>query len=263
MKEQAEKAQRLRAIIVDDESLARARIRRILQKDESVEIVAECANGPAAVDAVRIHNPDVLFLDIQMPGMDGFAVLQKLADIRIIPHVVFITAFDQYAVRAFEVLALDYLLKPFNELRLQKALNRVRDRMKIKNELELQNSIRALLDEWQSKSRYIEQIAIKEDGRIRIFRVKDIDWIAADSKYVRLHIGRESCLHRESLAALEEQLDSKRFVRIHRSAIVNLSRIKECHPLFHGDMRIILHDGTQLTLSRTCRKRFDELFRLS
>lgn len=253
----------LRVITVDDESLARARIRRMLQKDSNIEIVAECTNGRTAVEAVRTHRPDVLFLDIQMPGMDGFAVLEKLVEINVIPHVVFITAFDQYAVRAFEVLALDYLLKPFNESRLQKAITRVREQIKLESGVYLQTSIHTLLNEWKSNAQYPEQLAVREDGRIKIARVKDIDWIEADSKFVRLHAGKESYFFRESLATLEERLDPKRFIRIHRSAIVNLSRIKECYPLFHGDMRLILHDGTQLTLSRTCRKKFDEIFRLS
>lgn len=249
----------IKAVIVDDEALARARLRRMLQKDPDVEIISECSGGEEALATLNRTWPDVIFLDVQMPGFDGFRVLEALArrPSKFLPHIVFITAHNQYAIRAFEVFALDYILKPFNEARLQKALSRVKNQVHLQETSSLKDSVSALLHEVRSQSQFVDHLAIKEDGRIMIVRAKDIDWIEAETKYVRFHVGKESHLMRESLTSLEERLDPKRFVRIHRSAIVNVSRIKELHPLFHGDFHIILQNGTTLTLSRTYRKNLE------
>ncbi len=246
----------LRVMIVDDEPLARTRIKRMLQNIGHIEIAGECADGREATEQIPKIQPDVLLLDVQMPEMDGFQVLQKLGSN--FPYVIFVTAYDQYALRAFEVYALDYLLKPFNETRLKKALDRARWQVELKNTAGFTEQISTLLNELKEKP-HLDRLVMKDDRKIWFVPVLSIDWIEADGKYVNVHVGKDSHLLRESLTALETKLNPKLFARIHRSSIVNLERIKELQPWFHGDYRVILSNGTELILSRTYRKRFQEL----
>jgi two-component system, LytTR family, response regulator len=246
----------LRAMIVDDEPLARTRIKRMLENIGSIEIVGECSNGREATLQIPKIQPDLLLLDIQMPEMDGFQVLQTLNSK--FPYVIFVTAYDQYALRAFEVFALDYLLKPFNEARLEKAIRRAREQIELKNDANFTEQISKLVDELKEKS-HLDRLVMKDERKIWFVPVQTIDWIEADGKYVNVHVGKDSHLLRESLTALENKLNPKLFARIHRSSIVNVERIKELQPWFHGDYRVILSNGTELILSRTYRKRFQEL----
>jgi two-component system LytT family response regulator len=249
---------RIKAIIVDDEPLAREKIRDMLKDDPSIEVVAECASGAKAVSAIEKLHPDLLFLDIQMPQMDGFAVLKTIPQENL-PHVIFVTAHDQYALKAFEVYALDYLLKPFDKERFRTALKRAKSQVRRDQSSQVSSGILALLEELQESNRHLDRLVIKNSGRIHFIKTIDIDWIEADGNYVRIHAGKESHLLREPISSLETQLNAKKFLRIHRSTIVNLDRIHELQPWFHGEYRIILKDGTQLMLSRSYRDRLQQV----
>jgi two-component system LytT family response regulator len=244
---------KLRALIVDDEALARRRIRRLRAGDSGIAIAGECADGASALTAIDQLRPDLVFLDVQMPELDGFEVLQRLegADL---PAIVFVTAYDRYALRAFDVHAIDYLLKPFTPERFRTALSRVRHRLGRKDG---QDGLAALARELRARPRPLARIAVRAKGRILLIETGRIDWIEAADNYVRLHAGGAEYLLRETLAALEQQLDPDRFVRIHRSTIVQLDRVRELHPATHGDFDVVLRDGTRLTLSRTCRDRLE------
>lgn len=246
----------MRVIIVDDEPLARDRLRAMLSKEEDVQVLAECGDGREALHAIKRDHPDVVFLDIQMPEMDGFGVLAHLKH-GPIPRIIFVTAFDEFAVKAFEVHAVDYLLKPFDRERLQQALARVREQMKSASPGELTEKLSALLESFQGGAgdgRAADRIAVKLDGRVIFLRPGDIDWIEAQDNYVKLHVGREAHLVRDTLSNFETRLDSKRFIRIARSTIVNIDRVREMQPMFHGEYVVILHDGTKLTMSRGYRE---------
>lgn len=250
---------KLKVIIVDDEPLAREKIREMLRGDGEVEIVAECAGGQKAVASIQKSAPDLLFLDIQMPGMDGFEVL-KAVPTQDMPYVIFVTAYDQYAVRAFEVYALDYLLKPFDRERFQKALQRAKTLIRRDRAGDLSHGILSLIEELKGGSKqHLERLVIKNSGRVQFLKTQDIDWIEAEGNYVRVHVGKEAHLLRETISTLETQLHPRKFMRVHRSTIVNLDRIKELQPWFHGEYRIILRDGTQLMLSRSYRERLNEV----
>ena len=249
---------RIRALIVDDEPLARRRLRRMLAQHADVEIIGDAANGRDAISAIRERGPDLVFLDVQMPEMDGFAMLDAL-EAKEMPLVVFVTAYDQYALRAFEVYALDYLLKPFDRQRFNKALQRAKSRLQPEKSSEINQRTLALLEELKAQTSHMERFIIKSGGRAFFLKIEEIDWIEAEGKYVRLHVGKESYLLREAISSLEAQLDPKRFPRIHRSTIVNIDRIRELQPWFHNEYRVILRDGTQLMLSRSCRKKLGEL----
>ena len=250
--------QRIRTVIVDDEPLARRRIRRMLARDAEIEIVSDCSNGKEAIAAIKNLKPDLLFLDIQMPEIDGFDVLESL-DPSQLPLVIFITAYDQYALRAFEVSAVDYLVKPFDRVRFEKALDRAKLRMAGERGSDLSRQTLALLEELKARSNHVERLLIKAGGRAFFLKTDEIDWIEAEGKYVRLHAGKESYLLREAIGSMETQLNPKKFPRIHRSSIVNIDRVRELQPWFHNEYRVILNDGTELMLSRSCRKRLGEL----
>lgn len=246
----------MRAIIVDDEPLARERLRGLLAKETDVQILAECGDGQEAVTTIRRENPDVVFLDIQMPELDGFGVLRELKSGRM-PLIIFVTAFDEFAVKAFEVHALDYLLKPFDRDRLKQALTRAREELKSPNPTELTEKLTALLGSLQpgaGDGRTGDRLAVKLDGRVIFLRPNDIDWLEAQDNYVKLHVGREAHLVRDTLSSFEGRLDARRFIRIARSTIVNIDRVREMQPMFHGEYVVILHDGTKLTLSRGYRE---------
>lgn len=248
----------IRALIADDEALARKFIRRMLKDDHDVEIVAECSNGKEAVMMIRKQSPDVVFLDVQMPEMDGFAVLESIG-IERLPEIIFATAYEQYAIRAFELHALDYLLKPFDQARFKNAIKHAKTRVRSQRRNETRMQISALLDSIKNKPEHLDRLMIKAGGRITFLSVNEINWIEADDKYVHLHTGKISPMVRQTLSAMETQLDPKKFRRIHRSAIVNVERIQELQPLFNGEHSILLEDGTKLTLSRNYK---DKLFEI-
>lgn len=264
---------RIRVLIVDDEPPARAKVRRFLARDSEVEVVGEVGSGTEAVEAIRRLAPDVVFLDVQMPGLDGFGVLDALQRSTpsegplvestapaAIPHIVFVTAYDEYAVNAFEVHAVDYLLKPFAPDRFARALERVKERVRGRSDDGLDRRLREVLAQARPSTAYLERLLVPDGARSVLLDVARIDWIEAEHNYVRLHVGQGSHLVRGTLAALEERLDPTRFIRIHRSRIVNAERIREIHPWSHGDQLVVLHDGTELMMSRRYR---DRLARLS
>lgn len=247
-----------RTLIVDDEPLARERLRQLLAGESDIELVGECADGREAVAAIRETSPDLVFLDVQMPELTGFEVLEQVRGGRL-PAIVFVTAHDQFALKAFEVHALDYLLKPFDRDRFQTALRRALDHIRRNQAGELDQRLSALLRDLKPPARTPDRLAVKSGGRVVLVRVDDIDWVEAADNYVELHVGAESHLHRETMADLEQMLPPARFMRISRSAIVNVDRIKELQPLFHGEYAVILRNGTRLTLSRSYREKLDQL----
>jgi two-component system, LytTR family, response regulator len=236
----------IRAVIVDDEPLARGRLRRLLAAHADVDVVAECGDGRAAVAAVRAGAPDVLFLDVQMPEVDGFAVLAELGDAA--PAVVFVTAYDRHAVRAFDAEAIDYLVKPFDAARLARALDRVRRRGD-----DLRPRLAALLAALPA-SVSASRLPVRIGERIELVDVDDIDYLAADGNYVAVHVRGKAHLVRDTLSAMAARLDPRRFVRVHRSRIVRVERVRAIEPLFHGEYRLTLHDGTHLTTARSYRE---------
>jgi two-component system LytT family response regulator len=249
----------IRALIIDDEPLGREIIRDLLEGDQEVEILGECASGLEALRMIEALSPDLIFLDVQMPEIDGFAVLERLRPGRM-PGVIFITAYDQYAVRAFDKNAVDYLLKPFDQERFDRALGRAKSQLWQQKAGTLNLQIKNLLEEVKSQSGYLERLLVKMGGRVIFVKTEEIDWIAAEGNYSRLHTKSEQYLVREVIGTLETQLDPKKFLRIHRSTIVQIDRIRELHPYFQGEHYLILRDGTQLTLSRSYQKRLQELF---
>jgi len=249
---------KIQALIVDDEPLARDRLQKLLDADPDVTVLGQCSNGKEAVKTIRTEKPDLVFLDVQMPELDGFGVIAALEPDQI-PLVIFVTAHDKFALKAFEVHALDFLLKPFDRDRFQTALKRAKDRIRQKRPGELDQRIAALIAEIKPEAKALERMAVKTSGRVIFVKTSDIDWIEAADNYVNLHVGNESHLHRETLTALAERLPPKKFMRISRSTIVNVDRIKELQPLFHGEYAVILRNGTTLTLSRSYRDALDEL----
>jgi two-component system LytT family response regulator len=248
----------IRAIIVDDERLARRRVREMLSGDREIEIVGEPANGPEAIQAVRQNNPDLMFLDVQMPGMDGFEVINVLRDERL-PLVVFITAYDQYALRAFEACALDYILKPFDRARFERAVEQAKCRIRQERRIDLTQHLLALLENLKPRTVYPERMAIKDGGRIVYVKTESIEWVEADGNYVRIHAGKSSYHLLGTIGSLEAQLDPKTFRRIHRATIVNIDCIRELQPWFNGCYRVILHSGAELSLSRGYREKQSQL----
>lgn len=232
-------------------------IREMLEIDSEVEIVGECTNGREAVEAIKSSAPDIVFLDVQMPELGGFEVLESF-DSNASPYVIFVTAYDQYAVRAFEVHALDYLLKPFDRERFEVAWRRAKTQIRLHRTSRRDQDIIALLEELKAGPRYLERLVIKNGGRVFFLHVQDIHCIEAEGNYVRVYDNQKGYLLRETISSLEEQLDPKQFLRIHRSAIVKIDRIKEMQPWFHGEYRIIMENGKQLALSRNYRANLQE-----
>lgn len=253
---------KIRTLIVDDEPLAREWVRNGLQDEADVEIVAECGDGFEAVKAVTELKPDLMVLDVQMPGLDGFGVLASLEP-QDLPAVIFVTAFDRYALKAFEAHAVDYLMKPFSSERLHEALERARAQVDRSSSSDLKAALSALLEDIQRERAYPEWLLIKKDDRSVFLRVADIDWIESSRNNVRLHVGKEIYVYHETTSGIEAKLDPKKFFRIHRSTIVNIEKIKEMHPWFNGDYAVSLKDGTKLTLSSTYRERLKEFRRLA
>jgi two-component system LytT family response regulator len=249
----------IRTLIVDDEQMARASIRVLLGADPEIELVGECGSGVDAVNAIAARAPDLVFLDVQMPRMNGFEVLEAVGDARRFA-VVFVTAYDSYAIEAFDVQALDYVLKPFDDRRFQRALERAKDQIRHARLDHLASElVHAMAGggpaEKPPAAEPFERIVIRDGGRTVFIPISDIDWIEAADYYVQLHVGKKSYLHREPMRDLEARLDPRRFVRIHRSTIVALDRVAELRPSAHGDHCVRLRDGTDLKLSRARRGR--------
>jgi len=250
---------KIRALIVDDEPLARERLMSLLAAESDIEVAGQCANGAEALAAIEEKAPDLVFLDVQMPELDGFGVLAALEGERR-PAIIFVTAHDRFALKAFEVHAIDYLLKPFDRERFQKALDRARGQVKRQQGGQIDDRLAALLAELkQDQTKQLDRIPVKGSGRVVLVKVNDIDWIEAADNYVNLHAGKEAHLHRETMTALEKKLPAEKFLRISRSAMVNVDRIKELQPMFHGDYTVILQNGTKLTLSRGYRDALNQL----
>ena len=247
---------RIRALIVDDEPLAREGVRNLLQKDPQVEIVGECSDGVQAIETIRATKPDLVFLDIQMPEVSGFEVLEGVG-VDEMPAVIFVTAYDKYALEAFQVHALDYVLKPIDPDRFAHAMSHAKVSVTQRNTSELAGKLSALLEGHVKARRYLDRIMVKSTGKISFLRTEEIDWIEAEGDYVCLHTQGKSHLVREKISELEQKLDPVCFGRIHRSTIINLNRMKEIQPLFSGEYVVIMNDGRKLTLSRTYR---DKLF---
>jgi two-component system LytT family response regulator len=251
---------RIRVLIVDDESLARDRTRQLLGEEPDVEIVGECASGPEAVAAIERTGPDLVLLDVQMPGMDGFAVLARVSPGRL-PAVIFVTAHDEHALEAFQVHALDYLLKPFDGERLRGSLERARERIRSTPPQAFQRRILAMLADLKPRGRRrpVDRIVLRSGGRLSFLKSDEVDWIEGEGNYLRVHAGKKSYLLRETLSDIEARLDPARFVRIHKSTIVNTERIREIQPLFNGAHSVLLQDGTRLTWSRGYREQLRAL----
>ena len=244
----------IRALIVDDEPLARERIRDLVDRDPEILVAAECGDGLEAIAAIREYAPDLVFLDVQMPEKSGFDVIEEIG-VGQLPVIVFVTAHDDYAVRAFEVSALDYLLKPFDEDRFAKTLERAKAQIRSRKPDEFQQRVLSMMEDLRAAPRGLDRLMIKTGGHLVFLRTEEVDWIEAEGNYVRLHVGDVSHLVRETIQSLDDGLDPRRFLRIHRSTIVNLDRVREIQPLVHGEYRVVLTDGTKLTLSRGYRDR--------
>jgi two-component system LytT family response regulator len=258
--------EKIRALIVDDEPIARLGLRQLLRTEPDVEVVGECADGREAVAAIEELKPDLIFLDVQMPLMGGFGVVEAVGPGNL-PAVVFVTAYDEHAIRAFEVHALDYLLKPVDPERFQKTLARARRQAGASKEKRLDHQLSALLrslDELKAAGAQPvppERVVIKEQGRISFLSTDEIDWLCAQGNYVQLHSGRETHLLRETVDGMEHKLDPRKFIRLRRSTIVRTEQIKELHPLFNGEHAVILKDGTRLQSSRRYRENLDALLK--
>lgn len=248
----------IRTLIADDEPLARERVRSLLADQPGMSVIGEAQDGDEAVEQILNHQPDLVFLDVQMPKKTGFDVIQAVGADRM-PAVVFVTAYDQYAIKAFDVHAVDYLLKPFDRDRFEGAVDRARRNFDAADTGALKAQLLHLVQQLQpSTAPRQERLIVKSGGRLFFLRADEIDWIEAAGNYVRIHVGKDAHLLRETMNAIEARLDPKHFLRIHRSRIVNMERVKELHPWFNGDYAVILRDGTKLMLSRGYRDRLQE-----
>jgi two-component system LytT family response regulator len=267
---------KIRALVVDDESLAREALLVMLNDDSEMEIIGECRNGKEAVTVIRHQSPDIVFLDIQMPEMDGFQVVEEVGATRM-PVTIFVTAYDKYALRAFEAHALDYLLKPFDHDRFNTALQRAKTFVRQQKLGEISDSLFALLQDMKLKTgeslaatddkhpgsaaqkEPIDRVVIKSSGRIYFLKIEEIDWVGGAGDYLSLHSGNQTHLIRETMGNFQTKLDSQKFLRIHRSTIVNIERIKDIQPLFKGDYVITLTSGIRLKASRGYRRELQAL----
>lgn len=239
----------MRVVIADDEPAARRKVLRFLKEHADVEIAGEASCGAQAVDMILREHPDVVFLDIQMPDVDGFAVVEAIASAERVPAIIFATAHDEHAVRAFEVSAVDYLLKPFDRERFDRSLERVRKSLGDAGEM-AQSQLLSLLEAVRPENRYAKRLLLPSDGRALFVNTADIVRLEADRNTVHVHARHGTFALRSTLDALERRLDPQQFVRIHRSHVVNIDAVREIHPWFHGDFKVRLHDGSELTWSR-------------
>ena len=248
---------KIRTLVVDDEPLARERLTSLLSAEQDIEVVGQCRDGEEAVTAIVDHSPDLVFLDVQMPAMNGFEVIDAVGPERM-PLVIFVTAYDQHALRAFQVRALDYVLKPFDRERFQEALQRARAHIQRDETGDLGRRLLALVKDLRRDQPKTDRLVVKSGGRLFFLRADEIDWIEAAGNYVRLHVGTTSHLLRETMNAIEGRLDPEKFFRIHRSRIVNMERIQEMQPWLNGEYAVVLRTGTRLTLSRGYREKLQE-----
>ena len=252
----------IRTLIVDDEAHARARIRHALKDEPDFALVGECANGREALEAIRREPPDLVFLDIQMPRLTGFDVCAQLGEGGApVPFIIFCTAYDQYALKAFEVHAIDYLLKPFDRERFKQALDQARARLRSAQPAAADQRLAELLAHLHTGAKQSDRLVFKQDGRVVFVRAEAIDWLEADGNYVRVHCGSESHYVRETLAGLEAQLPAEKFMRVSRSALVNLDRVKGFQPMFYGDFTVMLLNGAKVSMSRNYRERLEKLMK--
>ncbi len=262
--------EKLRTLLIDDEVQARKGLRTLLARDPEIDIIGECSNGQQAIAEVQRLTPDLLFLDVQMPHGNGFEVIAGLAPDHL-PTIIFVTAFDQYALQAFEVSALDYLLKPFSDERFYQAVARAKEQHQQKQAASFGTQLQTLVAQYRAAHEEkrpaaqaaaaspVQRFFIKTEGEIRFVSVDEVDWLEADGYCTKLHTGNKVHLLRGHLGSLESRLDPNRFLRIHRSTIVNLSRVQALKDWFHGDCLVVLRDGTELRVSRTHRKRLESL----
>lgn len=248
----------IKILIVDDEIPARNLISDMLEGIADVVVIGEANNGKDAVRLIKTLHPDLVFLDIQMPLLNGFQVLENLQN-DVLPEIIFVTAFDNFAIKAFEMHALDYLLKPISQERLNKALEYAKARITDKNPILNQEKVASLVKNYE-KPQPIQRVFVKDNGKIVLLEPQTIDWIEADDKYLHLHTKQKTYLLRQTMNSIEAELDSNIFLRIHRSTIVNLTRVREIHPIFNNEYVLILEDKTKLTLSRNYKNRFFERF---
>ena len=246
-----------RTLIVDDEPMARTRLKRFLSAVSDLSLVGECSDGPAAIVAIREQKPDLIFLDVQMPGMGGFDVLREISGTPS-PVIVFVTAYDEFALCAFEAQALDYVLKPFREERIQQAVARARVHLQGRDSATFQRSLSELLETVSSAANTCNRLLVKSEGRVLFVTPAEIDWIEAVGDYVKIHVAAASHMLRATMADMEKKLSATGFVRIHRSRLVNLERVKELRPMFHGESIVLLKNGTRLNASRSCLKDLQE-----
>jgi two-component system LytT family response regulator len=246
---------RIRTLIVDDEPLARALLRNFLAEDAEMEVIGECGDGYAAIELIESAAPELVFLDIQMPDLDGFGVLRALAPAAI-PNIAFVTAYDQFALQAFDVHAIDYLLKPFDRERFERTLKRAKQQIALQKREDAQAALLRILSEQSTRPQPVKRILVKSGDRSFFVRPEEIAWIEAQGNYAALHVGAQTFLLRQTINTLEQQLDPARFQRIQRSAIVNLDAIREMHPSGRGEYEIVLKDGVALKLSHTYRDTF-------
>ena len=248
---------KIRTLVVDDEPLARERLTNLLSAEPDIEVVGQCRDGEEAATAIVDHTPDLVFLDVQMPSMNGFEVIDAVGSEKM-PLVIFVTAYDQHALKAFQVRALDYLLKPFDRERFQEALQRARTYIQRDETGDIGRRLLALVKDLRRDQPKTDRLVVKSGGRLFFLRTDEIDWIEAAGNYVRLHVGPVSHLLRETMNAIEGRLDPEKFFRIHRSRIVNMERIQEMQPWLNGEYAVVLRTGTRLTLSRGYREKLQE-----
>lgn len=256
---------KVRVLIVDDEKPARTRLSQCLGREADVEVVGVARDGLEAVKLLRAQEPDLLFLDVQMPSLDGFGVLREIGPERA-PLTIFVTAYDKYAIKAFEAHAVDYLLKPYSDQRFEMALQQARKYLRAKAPNEAAVNTSGILESRAGDnqgSAYLERVALKTNGRIVFLNVDEVDWIEAAGVYIHLHVGSKTHLYRSSVVHMLERLDPTRFVRLHRSAVVNTARIRELQARSHGDYTVVLHDGTELMMSRAYRPALEAWLRQS
>lgn len=249
--------ERIRALIVDDEAPARQRLRDLLAKDNQISAILEAENGVAAVEMIQEQKPDLVFLDVQMPELDGLGVVEAVGAEEM-PLTIFVTAYDQHAIRAFESNALDYLLKPFSDERLEAALARVKSRLDERTLRDLGRRMLQMVSKAPPQVRRWDRLVVKSAGTTRFLRIAEIDWIEAAGVYVNLHAAGKEFLYRASLTDIAERLDPQRFIRIHRSAIVNIESIVQLEPANHGEFEVVLKNGSRARVSRTYRTQLEQ-----
>ena len=252
----------LKILIVDDEPLARKKIRYFLKKEENIEIVTDARNGIEAVKLIKEELPDIIFLDVQMPELDGFGVIERIG-VDKMPRVIFVTAFDEYALQAFEVNAVDYLLKPFTRKRFKKSLNKAIENINIKKPEVSNSNLNFLIKDIRNREKYTDRIIIKSTDGYLFLKIEEIDWIESAGNYLTIHSGNEKYILRSTMNNFELKLDEKRFLRIHRRTIVNIDLIKGIRYCYNGKYMVLLKNGIELSLGQKYNDKFKEYFKNS